>query len=148
MKKILSLALCALMLTALSLTAFAQTADDTAVELSNAVDFAESYSTCNHTYITLDAYVAQDQFVYVDNTGCAHPVVNRMKCTKCGDIYVSSATGAYVDKAPHSGSPYRATCTGTMQTWYCTCNNCHHNFTKQVACQGKDHRNGCKWLPV
>lgn len=150
MKKLISLILCALTIMTLSLTAFATPApvDKSGETMSPAGSnkpSAEVQSTCAHSW----GYVrtVYNGYVWRSNSTCALEVCHKLRCNICN--IATKDEFEYMDPASHSGSVYAASCSGTVQTWHCTCSRCGGHFTKTITCPGGPHTPGyCKVLPV
>lgn len=149
MKKLISFFLCALTLVSLSLTAFAAPAAESKGNSpifpagSNKPGAEVQDATHKHNWVW--QYSTNGGYK-VSNSGCAAIIWHHAECA-CG---ATDDSRIIEPEKPHSGGTlYNATCNGADQTWYYTsCSRCGHYYTETHACLGKDHKSGCRWLPV
>lgn len=145
MKKLISLFLCALMVMSLSATAFAMpiNGDDDATLNGTGGTTQPGAEPQSHTHSWEWVSTSNGGYQSQGN-GCAQVIYRKWKCP-CGATYESTETGK---TEPHSGPVYAASCNGSTQTWQRTCSKCGDHYTTTTPCPGKDHKNGCQWLPV
>lgn len=150
MKKFTSFFLCALTIMTLSLTAFAAPAPDgkSGETMSGSNKPSAEVQATTHTCIGGETvgYTWDTHISYINNDTCGRRGYIYKRCVICGDVVTEIS---YTDTASHSGSVYAASCSGTVQTWHCTCSKCGGHFTKTITCPGGPHTPGyCKVLPV
>ena len=150
MKKLISFFLSALTLVSLSLTAFAAPASESAgdASMSPASSNKPGVEVQATTHMCIKGSLVgrtwDTNYTYFDENTCRRGVYSYYSCTICNGLIFETT----YDTASHSGPVYAASCSGTVQTWHCTCSRCGGRYTETHACQGKDHRNGCQWLPA
>lgn len=149
MKKLLSLALCAVMLMALALVAFADEPHDSIPDYINGTGGskpgAEPMDFCVHTYITVKA---SDRYISEGPSGCSRRIAYVTSCTKCGAFLDDASYTEKFPVTPHNNRVYQATCNGVTQIWYNRCSNCNYTSTENKPCPAAPHKNGCNFLPV
>ena len=132
MKKVISLVMAIALVMCLAIPTFAAQPDTVVPQ------------ACSHTW---GAATTSTSWAKYNDSQCKKTVVVTRVCTKCAKVTQTST----VSYPYHGEALSRASCDGTTQTHVYNCPNFGaYRYTKWIACPGagKNHKNGCQWLPI